>query len=276
MPKKFLVLDVPVLHQGYINLFRKYAGEVWGIFLFGERFVEEAVYLIKEIRAIDPQTMKNLIEALGFFARVEVMENQIPAELQGAFIITTNDRLTKRLVVKYFKDNPIFTDSAFLRWDEGHVMSEIPVNYDRVSTDAFDRKIIEFAEAEGRKSPDWWRQVGAILVRDGKMVLEAHNLEVISDHYPYAFGNIRDFIKAGEKREISPTLHAEKALAVEAANKGVPLKGSSIYLTCFPCVDCAKVIAYGEMKACYFSGGSSNLDGVQILKSRGVELVLVR
>ncbi len=273
--KKVLLLYVPVLHDGYLKIFKKYAGEIDRLYILGKDLAKELAYLEEEIRAISPNTIKTLIESLGLIRWVFILDRDSLKELRGAHIVTARESVMERLVLKYLQTEKVTYDTVFLRWDEGHVATKKPVNYERVSKSPFDKKMIALACQEGAKTSDWWRKVGAVLVRESKIILTAHNTHVPSEHSPYVHGDIRDFIPAGKHSDISSAIHAEKYIIAKAARSGIALEGTSIYVTVFPCPDCAKVIAYSGIKRCYFSSGHVSFDGEEILKQNGVELVLV-
>lgn len=268
--KTFLVLYLPVIHQGYINLFEKYSKKVEGLLILGESLVEECKFLEREIRAINPLTAKRIVEATGFFQKVEVLESSSVGMLAGCRTITAQEGITRRFAEKYMAANQVVFDSSFLRWDEASVVSRTDIKYDRESKNQFDIQMMRLAEDESKKSPDWWRQVGAVAVRNGEMIATAFNKDPVSEYRPYALGNIRDFVQAGQKSELTPTVHAEKVLAARNI-----LRGADIYVTVFPCVDCAGVLAEAGIKRCFFASGSAYLGVENILKANGVELIFV-
>ncbi len=104
------------------------------------------------------------------------------------------------------------------------------------------------------------------------MVLRSYNMGVPDDNTPYQLGSIRDLFKAGERQEMSPTIHAEQAIVSEAAKRGIKLLGTSLYLTHYPCPLCAKLIAYSGIKKLYFSEGASNLDGGKVMESFDIKI----
>ena len=53
------------------------------------------------------------------------------------------------------------------------------------------------------------------------------------------------------------------------------LEGASIYLSVFPCPDCAKLIAHSGIKKVYFSGGHASFDGEVNLRAEKVEIIFV-
>ena len=52
--------------------------------------------------------------------------------------------------------------------------------------------------------------------------------------------------------------------------------GSSVYVTTFPCINCARLLAEAGVKKVYYRDGYSRLDAETILKDKKVEIVLVQ
>lgn len=273
--KKNLVLYVPVLHAGYLKLFEQYQDSVGTLYILGASLIGEVSRFHKEIRALDPHTAKILIESLGIFDHVRVLEKNDTHELRGKEIVTADEDVCRRFIIGYLPDESVEYASVFLRWDEKNVKSDVRVVYGRISQDPFDREMIARATDEAEKSSDWWRHVGAVVVRDGTVIFENHNHHVPSDHMPYANGDPRDAMQAGTMNLVYTSLHAEQAIVADAARQGISLEGASMYLNIFPCPLCAKLMAYAGIKKCFFRSGSAWLDAESILKGNGVEIVLV-
>ncbi|MEX0934094.1 MAG: deaminase [Candidatus Paceibacterota bacterium] len=271
--KKTLLLYIPVVHNGYIQLFKKWKPHVTSLYIVGTQFCKEFAYFEEEIRAVDPALIKIMVESLDMFPSVEILTEENLARLSEVEVITTQEGVMQRFLAKYFPEARVTFDTVFLRWDEQHVSQRVNVTYDKVSEDRFDKEIMRHACHEGEKTSDWWRRVGAVVVKDGKITYSAHNHHLPSDHTPYSLGDIRDFVEAGTHPEASSSLHAEKSIIVEAA-KGV-LEGSDIYLSVFPCADCAKIIAETGFKRCFFQGGQAYFDGEQILRAHNIEIIFV-
>ncbi|MFH1346937.1 MAG: deaminase [Spirochaetota bacterium] len=276
--KKMLIAYVPVLHDGYLRLFSKYAANIDVLLIFSRALVKEFTYLEEEIRAVDPAVMVEVVKSLNLFRNVLVLEaHMINYICRDYEIVAVDDSISRRLIEKYIPENKVVElISAFLRWDETNIMVSKPAGYQRESCDVFDREMIALANHEAQKSSDWWRRVGAVAVKDGKVLFSAYNRHLPSEHTPYVFGDPRDFIKAGEQSEIATSLHAEQAIIIEAAKSGVSVKGADIYVSVFPCPMCAKPVALAGFRRCFFASGHASLNGVEIMKSEGVEIVLVR
>jgi dCMP deaminase len=108
------------------------------------------------------------------------------------------------------------------------------------------------------------------------VVLGGYNKHHPSEHAVFAAGNPRDNFDAGEHPEVSPTIHSEAWLVAQAARRGLSLTGASVYVTTFPCTNCAHLLAEAGVKKVFYRDGYSRLDAEAILKEHGVEIILVR
>lgn len=274
--KPVLVLHVPVLHQGYIRLFKKWSKKAQKLYILGPSLVSEFTYLEKEIRAIDPKTVAALIRALSLFADVEVLSKNDTRKLLGHEIITAREEISKLFIKTYLPEAKVRYSSVFLRWDESSVNSSKTPKGARVSSRPHDIHYMALAADEGENTSDWWRQVGAVVVKDGKVIAKVHNKHLPSEQMPYVEGDPRDFVEAGTKTELATALHCEQQVVAEAARTGQSLAGASLYVTVFPCPVCAKLVAYSGIRKCYYSGGHASLDGERVLRSKNVELIYVK
>lgn len=271
--RRVLVLYVPVLHQGYLQLFERYAGEVDGLFIMGKALVRP----FHEIRAVDPRIMKRAIKALGIFLWVEVLGIKKARALRHLHlrIITADEDITRRFAEQYLDLHRVAFDTSFLRWDANKLAASVALSSVSFSHDAFDRRMMALAEKEGEKSSCWWRQIGIVAVKEKKILLTAYNKAMPTAYDPYAFGHIRDLLMPGERGDLSSTLHAEKVLVAAAARCGVSLENARVYLPVFPCPDCAKVLAAAGIRWCYFKFGNAYLDAEKVMRDSGVEIICV-
>ena len=269
-----VVAYIPALHRGYIDFFKKYRGR---LFILGEDFLHRIPRLERDIRALTPIEVKAAVHALGIFSEVKVLDKENISELRAADPIIMPDELVSREFREvHLKDAKVEFVSVFLRWDKQISQAEFVVPPDRViSQNEFDREMIGKTSELAKKSPDWWRQLGAIVVRDGKVLVEDYN-KMVSEYAPNVFGDPRSDFNAGERYDLVKTIHAEAGTIAEAAKKGIPLEGASMYVTVFPCPVCAKSIAYAGIKKVYYEKGYSVLDAEDVLRGAGVEIVLVK
>ena len=274
--KKVLILYVPVIHAGYMKLLDECIREVSEIFLVGRNLVNRCTGFKKEIRAIDPGKIRTMIESFVWPIPVRILSRKGIRALRGREMILPRDTLSRKLVEMYLCHENVEFRDVFLRWDQDSVLSNNSIHYDKETSEEVHVERMKRALERGKESSDWWRQIGAMIVKDERVLLEGHNHHVPSENTPYIFGDPRDVIEAGRLSEMCSAIHAEQALIALAASLGVTLLDSSIYVTTFPCPLCAKLIAYAGICECYYMEGHSSLDGETVLKSFGVDIIHVK
>lgn len=265
---------IPVLHQGYMQLFEQFP-EATVLHLLGDELAGAFAPVHKELRAVSTEAMKKMAESLGRFDQVIIADESILQNLnkKKAAVIIPDEVVTREVSAKYLPDCKITTSAIFLRWDKDSARAKKqPVADSSVSAN----KIMNVALKEGQKSSDWWRQVGAVALRDGKIIAQAHNTHLPSEQQPYVEGDPRGQFHKGEQIELTTAIHAEAKLVAEAAAAGLSLTGAELYVTDFPCPNCAKLIAHSGIKKVYFAKGYSVLDGERVLKTAGVEIIQIK
>lgn len=274
MPQKILILYIPVIHKGYLDFLNRVKNKVSKVFIIDADLQKELSEFKPDIASLDEKIVKDLLEKIGF-ENIFILSKDNFNEARGKEIILVRDEISRNLAEKYLKGEKIEWDSVFLRWDKEKVLADIPTDNVTVSKDDFDIGMMKEVLREAQKSGDWWRQVGAVAVRDNKIIARGYNQGTPTDNTPYQLGSLRDLFKAGEKQEFSPTIHAEQKIVAEAAKIGLSLGNASLYITHFPCPLCAKLVAYSGIKKLYFSEGAANLDGKIILESSGVAIIRI-
>ena len=270
-----LVAYVPVIHQGYVELFRKFGGEVDGLWVLGFDLVSK-LSTLREIRAVDPKLIAVMATSLGFFSRAEVLEEGMLLRLKDKHILMPDEAISRRMAKEYFTNQPVKFEPVFLRWDEGNVTSAQEVKADRESHDPFDQEMMHKAEIEANRGSDWWRHVGAVIVKQGSILLAAHNQHEPSEQTPYFVGDPRDAIESGTNNLLYSSIHAEQFLVSFAAGEGIKLRGTSLYINIFPCPMCTKLIAHAGIKKCFFKTGSTWLNSEEVMRSYGIEIVRIK
>jgi len=270
-----LLLHVPVIHQGYLQLFKRRENEKT-LYIIGEELIKEFPLLEHEIRRVSPPQVKKMIDCLKIFETVEVVTKKTLTKLEGQRLISADEDELKTLIEKYLPDSDVTYDHAFLRWDARNVRNQEVVNPDLViSHDKFKSLVMARAKRQASKSADWFRQVGAVLVKDRKILASSFNKRQPTPHAGYTEGDPRNFLALGEDTHLRNVLHAEQAVIAEAAKNGIKAQDADLYVTTFPCPDCAAVIAEAGIRRCFFSEGYFQLDGEKILKRAGVKIIKV-
>jgi dCMP deaminase len=275
---KIIFAYIPVLHEGYRKFISSQKG-VKTLYLWGQDLIEETDYLSKEIRALNPKLIKKSLDALGLGLAVKILNKKNLSELVDfkGEIIMPDDDISHIFSEKYLKNKKITFKDVFLRWDRRNSVRKNKIANDQeVTSDKFAKKMIAVAEKEAEKSSDWWRHVGAVIIKGGKLISSGHNQHLPSEHTPYTNGDPRNCFHKGECLELSTAIHIEARLIAEAAKAGISLDGAEMYVTTFPCPPCAKMIAYSGIKKIYYKEGYGVLDGESVLKEKGVKIYFVK
>lgn len=275
---KIVISYIPVLHQGYLDFIHKVKPDA--LYILGEEFYQDFRPIEKDIRKLKPQVICEQLKVSDIKTeKIEVLTNAelatIDSSSKAHFILPSED-ISRLFAEKYLANQDVEFIDFFLRWDTEASLKqkEIKEKY-LADLESFESQMLGLAYAEAEKSSDLWRQVGAVIVKDKEIVLKTYNTHLPSLHTPYFNGDPRGNFKKGIHIELSTALHAEAALIAAAAKQGLSLQDTEIYVTTFPCPNCAKLIAHSGIKKLYFAEGYSMLDGEEILKAEGVEIVQV-
>jgi len=285
-----LVLYLPVLHAGYIKLFDHYQDQLKTIYILDDEaieFVDQKLdYLRKDIRKLTPNQAKKSLQGYQFSFSIETASleklrqlAQIYQTNQDLKLLLPDDDVSQVLLETVFKKVPnkqILLEPVFLRWDKQNTFKKKPPQPDlEISTDKLSKKIMTQAFKTAGNSTDWWRHVGAALVKNNQIIISASNQHTPGGYTPYIDGDPRSASKAGKHIEINTARHAESAVIAEAAKKGIKTSGCDLYVTTFPCPYCARVISHAGIKTLYFSQGYTVLDGEIEIKRAGIKIVKV-
>lgn len=270
-----LIAYVPTPHAGYLKLFSSYEGSI--LYVLGSEFIQQFPSLVRNLPAVTPEESQKMLQALGIFTGVRILTLADLEMVRQMRITMPDEDVSHALAKKYFPDKLITFDGAWrLRWDWGSVQkSRRPKGERVISLDEFDRGLMCKAFAEASRSPDWWRQIGALLVRRGEVLLTAFNQHVPDEQSAYCYGDPRSQFEAGQYIDVSGALHAEAGLIAEAARRGVAMHECDLYVTTFPCPPCAYSCAFTGIKRLYYADGYSLVAGAEVLESKGVEIVRV-
>ncbi|MCC7357722.1 hypothetical protein IT408_04450 [Candidatus Uhrbacteria bacterium] len=273
-----IVAYIPVLHEGYRRFFLRHSNTK-DLYIFGEDLIKSYEQLVKDIRGLKPELIQSAIASWNLFEKVHILDEQTIQELKknNISLIISDDDVNTELIKKYFPHHPVQTDTIFLRWDKKNSIKPMQISPDiEISESVIDKKMIEQAIEQGKHSPDWWRRIGAIAVKNGTIILKTNNTYVPSDQIANDEGDPRSNFSKGINLESSLAIHAEARLIAEAAKQGLALQDAEIYCDTFPCPPCAKQLAYAGISKLYYRNGYAVLDGERILKSQGVRIIFVK
>ena len=141
----------------------------------------------------------------------------------------------------------------------------------------WDDYFLEMAHVVARRSTCLRRHVGALLVRDKRILATGYNGAPSGLPHCEQVGCLRDAmgIPSGERQELCRGLHAEQNAIIQAALHGVDTRDSVLYCTTQPCVTCAKMLINAGVERVVYHGDYSDKMAIEMLTEAGVELLRV-
>ena len=108
----------------------------------------------------------------------------------------------------------------------------------------WDEYFLQLARQAATRSTCLRRQVGALLVRDRRVLATGYNGAPRGVAHCLDVGCLREQlgIPSGERHELCRAIHAEQNAVIQAAVHGVAIEGATLYATHQPCVLCAKML----------------------------------
>ena len=117
------------------------------------------------------------------------------------------------------------------------------------------------------------KKVGAVIVKDDRIISIGYNgmpsgwtNECEYEHY--SIGNPNDF----ELKTKPEVLHAESNAIAKLARSSESGDGASMFITCSPCLDCAKMIYQSGIKEVFYGETYRNNDGIDFLNKCNISV----
>ena len=140
----------------------------------------------------------------------------------------------------------------------------------------WDTYFLRIAQLIAQRSTCLRRQVGAVIVRDNRLLATGYNgaPNNVAHCFQLPGGCLREArkIPSGERQELCRGLHAEQNAILQAAAFGVSLKGGDCYCTHQPCVTCAKMLINAGIKRVVFLGDYPDELSLEMLKEAKITL----
>ena len=139
----------------------------------------------------------------------------------------------------------------------------------------WDEYFMEIVELIKTRSTCLRRQVGALIVKDKRVIATGYNGAPSDCRHCEETGCLREKlnIKSGERHELCRAIHAEQNAIVQAAKAGISIDEATIYVTCQPCILCAKMIVNSGIKKVIFKGDYPDELSMDMLNESGVEVI---
>lgn len=139
---------------------------------------------------------------------------------------------------------------------------------------SWDEYFIEIVNVVKKRSTCIRRQVGALIVKDKRILTTGYNGAPTGLKHCEEIGCLREKlgVPSGQRHELCRALHAEQNAIVQAANSGVSIEGGTIYVTDQPCALCAKMIINAGLKRVVFCGDYPDQLSMDMLTEAGIQL----
>jgi dCMP deaminase len=139
---------------------------------------------------------------------------------------------------------------------------------------SWDEYFLEMAELVAKRSTCLRRSVGAVLVRDKRILATGYNGAPSGLRHCIEIGCMRQKLKvpSGERHELCRALHAEQNALIQASLHGISVKSATLYATTQPCVICAKMLINAGIKEIVISQGYPDKMAMDFLKESQIKI----
>lgn len=150
----------------------------------------------------------------------------------------------------------------------------MPNKKKKIARPGWDEYFISIAELVSRRSTCLRREVGAILVRDKKILATGYNGAPANIVHCEKIGCLREKLNvpSGQRHELCRGLHAEQNAFLQAALHGTSVKNAIIYSTTQPCIICSKMLINAGIKEVVIAGAYPDKMSRDLLKQAKVKV----
>lgn len=120
----------------------------------------------------------------------------------------------------------------------------------------------QFVDTLSQRSTCPRKKVGAILVRDSRVISMGYN--GVLPHINPVYGIDPE---TGQSR----TVHAEANVISFCAKHGIPTEGAWLFISLSPCMKCAELIVQSGIGRIYYKEEYRDNNGLLMIKSYGIE-----
>jgi len=142
----------------------------------------------------------------------------------------------------------------------------------------WDEYFMAIAELVSSRSTCLRRKVGAVLVRDRRILATGYNGAPSGLAHCTKETCLREKrnIPSGSQQELCRGLHAEQNVIIQAALHGVSSKGSVLYCTHKPCALCAKMIINAGIIRIVYQNPYPDPLGDELVNQAGLEVCIFK
>ena len=143
----------------------------------------------------------------------------------------------------------------------------------RLARPTWDEYFMKIAHLVAERSTCTRRRVGAIIVKDKRIISTGYNGAPRGLKHCLEVGCLREQmgIPSGERQELCRGAHAEQNAIIQAASSGVSMDGATMYCTTAPCSTCAKMIINAGIRRLVLGERYPDALGETLVGEAGIE-----
>ena len=130
----------------------------------------------------------------------------------------------------------------------------------------YDKAYLRMAQTWAELSHCERKKVGALIVRDGRIISDGYN------GTPAGFTNCCEDQNGDTHWYV---LHAEANAILKVARSTNDCSGATLFITLSPCKDCSKLVLQSGIKRLVYQEAYKDPSGIDFLKSAGLEVVQI-
>lgn len=148
----------------------------------------------------------------------------------------------------------------------------------KITRPSWDEYFLEMAKLVSKRATCIRRQVGAVVVKDKRVLATGYNGAPSGLPHCLDIGCLRDKLKipSGERHELCRGLHAEQNALIQASLYGISLRESILYATNQPCIICAKMLINAGIKEIVISDGYPDKMAMDFLKQAKIKIRVLK
>jgi dCMP deaminase len=139
----------------------------------------------------------------------------------------------------------------------------------------WDEYFMKITQIVAERSTCMRRMVGAIIVKDKKIVSTGYNGAPKGLKHCLEIGCLREQmgVPSGERHELCRGAHAEQNAIIQAAASGTSMEGATMYCTDSPCSTCTKMIINAGISRLVLGKKYPDELGEELIREAGIETV---
>jgi dCMP deaminase len=141
--------------------------------------------------------------------------------------------------------------------------------------DKWDDRFMKLTEQVGSWASCYRRKVGAIIVREKRVMTTGYNGAPSGIKSCLERGEcLREKlnVQSGTHAELCYAAHAEQNAIIQAARYGININGATLYCTHQPCVICAKMIINAGIKRVVYKEGYPDEFSMKLFEEAGTRI----